>query len=257
MPASVDPQRFERLRSEFPGTAAGPYLDTSARCLLYGGGRAAFDRYLDHNGAGTIDKAAMFAAVEKTRGLFARLIGASADEVAFTRNVTDAIATVAAALPWKAGENVVLCESIEHPANIFPWYGVAKRTGIAIKSVPGQDGHIPVEAILGAIDDATRVVAVSSVSFSPGFRLALGELGAACRARGVLLVVDGAQSVGVLDQMGTQIQWVTSYVTPDKIYCVYNAANADLVLEHARLGGFPADSVSPVIESIDPTTAEA
>jgi len=64
------------------------------------------------------------------------------------------------------------------------------------------------------------------------------------------------KSVGVLDQMGTEIQWVHSYVTPDKIYCVYNAANADLVREHARLGGFPADSVSPVIELIDPTTAE-
>lgn len=199
-----DLQRFARLRSEFPGApfaerGTGPYLDTSARCLLYGGGRAAFDRYLDHNGAGTIDKAAMFAAVEKTRGLFARLVGGAADEIAFTRNVTDAIATIATALPWKAGENVVLCESIEHPANIFPWYGVAKRTGIAIKSVPGRDGHIPLDAILGAIDAGTRVVAVSSVSFAPGFRLALGELGAACRQRGVLLVVDGAQSVGVLD----------------------------------------------------------
>jgi cysteine desulfurase/selenocysteine lyase len=199
VPDSPDLQRFAALRSQFPGTKAGPYLDTSARCLLYGGARAQFDAYLDHNGAGTIDKAAMFAVVEKTRGLFAKLVGAEADEIAFTRNVTDAIATFAAALPWKAGENVVLCESIEHPANIFPWYGVARRTGITIKSVAGKDGHIPVESILGAIDASTRVVAVSSVSFAPGFRLALGELGAACRARGVLLVVDGAQSVGVLD----------------------------------------------------------
>jgi selenocysteine lyase/cysteine desulfurase len=199
LPASDDLQRFARLRDDFPGTKAGPYLDVSARCLLYSGARAQVDAYLDHNGAGTIDKAALFAAVEKTRGLFARLVGAEADEIAFTRNVTDAIATFAASLPWKAGENVVLCESIEHPANIFPWHGVAKRTGIAIKSVAGKDGHIPIDAIVGAIDAGTRVVAVSSVSFAPGFRLALAELGAACRSRGVLLVVDGAQSVGVLD----------------------------------------------------------
>ncbi len=196
---TVSDQRFERLRAEFPGTKDGPYLDVSARCLLYSGARKAIDSYLDDNGRGTIDKKAMFAAVEKTRGLYARLIGATADEIAFTRNVTDAIATVAAALPWKAGENVVLCESIEHPANIFPWHGVAKRTGIEIKSVGGREGHIPIDAIVAAIDAGTRVVAVSSVSFAPGFRLALGELGAACRARGVLLVVDGAQSVGVLD----------------------------------------------------------
>ena len=197
MPAN-DP-RFERLRAEFPGTKDGPYLDVSARCLLYSGARKAIDSYLDDNGMGTIDKAALFTAVEKTRGLYARLIGATADEIAFTRNVTDAIATIAAALPWKAGENVVLCESIEHPANIFPWHGVAKRTGISIKSVAGKDGHIPVDEILAAVDAKTRVVAVSAVSFAPGFRLPLGELGAECRRRGVLLVVDGAQSVGVID----------------------------------------------------------
>ncbi len=65
------------------------------------------------------------------------------------------------------------------------------------------------------------------------------------------------KSVAVLDQLGTDVQWVHSYVTQDKLYCIYNAANADLVREHARLGGFPADSVSPVLGIIDPTTAEA
>jgi cysteine desulfurase / selenocysteine lyase len=197
--APDDLQQFARLRDDFPGTKAGPYLDVSARSLLYGGGRVALDAYLDQNGNGTLDKAAMFAGVEKVRGLFARLIGAMADEIAFTRNVTDAIATFAASLPWKPGENVVLCEQIEHPANIYPWLGVAKRTGIAVKSVACRDGHIPVDAIVAAIDAATRVVAVSAVSFAPGFRLPLAELGAECRHRGVLLVVDGAQSVGVLE----------------------------------------------------------
>jgi len=64
-------------------------------------------------------------------------------------------------------------------------------------------------------------------------------------------------SVGVLDKLGTDIQWVTSYVTGDKIYCVYNAKDADIVREHARCGGFPADVVAQVAAVIDPTTAEA
>jgi len=195
----IDPQRFQRLRDDFPGTKAGPYLDVSARCLLYKGARAVFDRYLDQNGEGTLDKKAMFEGVEKTRGLFARLIRAEPDEIAFTRNVTDGIATIAASLPWKSGENVVLCESLEHPANVYPWHGVARKTGIAIKGVAARKGHIPVDEILAAVDAKTRVVAVSAVSFAPGFRLPLAELGAACRRRGVLLVVDGAQSVGVID----------------------------------------------------------
>jgi cysteine desulfurase/selenocysteine lyase len=199
MPIPFDPQRFQRLRADFPGTRAGPYLDVSARCLLYSGARRAFDTYLDQNGEGTLDKKAMFAGVERTRALFARLIRAEQDEIAFTRNVTDGIAMIATALPWKAGENVVLCQSLEHPANVYPWHGVAKKTGIAIKSVAPRGGHIPVDEILTAVDAGTRVVAVSAVSFSPGFRLPLAELGAECRHRGVLLVVDGAQSVGVID----------------------------------------------------------
>jgi len=63
-------------------------------------------------------------------------------------------------------------------------------------------------------------------------------------------------SCGVLSQLGPQIQWVHSYVTTNKIYCVYNAPNEEMVLEHARQGGFPANSVSKVLTIIDPTTAE-
>jgi hypothetical protein len=63
-------------------------------------------------------------------------------------------------------------------------------------------------------------------------------------------------SCGVLNKMGSQIQWVHSYVTADKIYCIYNAPNEEMVLEHAKQGGFPANSVSMVTSIIDPTTAE-
>ncbi len=63
-------------------------------------------------------------------------------------------------------------------------------------------------------------------------------------------------SCGELRKMGPQIQWVHSYVTTDKIYCVYNAPNEEMVREHAKQGGFPANSVSSVSTIIDPTTAE-
>jgi len=64
------------------------------------------------------------------------------------------------------------------------------------------------------------------------------------------------KSCGVLRNLGPQIQWLTSYVTDDKIYCVYIAPNAEMVREHARQGGFPANKVSQVRSIIDPTTAE-
>jgi hypothetical protein len=63
-------------------------------------------------------------------------------------------------------------------------------------------------------------------------------------------------SCGVLSKMGPQIQWVNSYVTGDKIYCVYIAPNEQMVRDHASQGGFPANSVSEVATMIDPTTAE-
>ncbi|MCE5232944.1 MAG: DUF4242 domain-containing protein [Mizugakiibacter sp.] len=64
------------------------------------------------------------------------------------------------------------------------------------------------------------------------------------------------KSCGVLSAMGPQIQWVESYVTDDKIYCIYIAPNETMVREHARLGGFPANRVSEVKSVINPTTAE-
>ncbi|TFH79558.1 DUF4242 domain-containing protein [Pseudomonas kribbensis] len=63
-------------------------------------------------------------------------------------------------------------------------------------------------------------------------------------------------SCQVLRGLGPQVQWLQSYVTADKIYCVYIAPDEELVREHARLGGFPANSVSRVMSVIDPTTAE-
>ena len=64
------------------------------------------------------------------------------------------------------------------------------------------------------------------------------------------------KSCNVLNKMGPQIQWVHSYVTDNKIYCVYLAENEEVVREHARLGGFPANHVAQVKTIIDPTTAE-
>ncbi len=64
------------------------------------------------------------------------------------------------------------------------------------------------------------------------------------------------KSCGVLRGLGPQIQWVESYVTDNKVYCIYIAPNEDLVREHAKQGGFPANRISEVLGRIDPTTAE-
>jgi hypothetical protein len=65
------------------------------------------------------------------------------------------------------------------------------------------------------------------------------------------------KSCSVLRELGPDVQWVHSYVTGDKIYCVYNAASEQQLYDHARLGGFPINSVARVVSTIDPTTADA
>ena len=70
------------------------------------------------------------------------------------------------------------------------------------------------------------------------------------------LRVISQKSCGVLSNLGPQIQWIHSYVTGDKIYCVYRAPNEAVIREHAQQGGFPANRISQITSVIDPTTAE-
>jgi hypothetical protein len=65
------------------------------------------------------------------------------------------------------------------------------------------------------------------------------------------------KSCSVLQNLGPQIQWLQSYVTPDKIYCIYIAPNEEMIREHASQGGFPANRISEIKTIIDPTTAES
>ena len=82
------------------------------------------------------------------------------------------------------------------------------------------------------------------------------EIPGAGKFSGEQLKAISQTSCGVLSKMGSQIQWIQSYVTTDKIYCVYISPNKEMVLEHARQGGFPANSVTEVSSIIDPATAE-
>lgn len=82
------------------------------------------------------------------------------------------------------------------------------------------------------------------------------EIPGAGNLSGLELQAISQTSCGVLANMGPQIQWVQSYVTGDKVYCVYIAPNEEMVREHARQGGFPANRVSEIKSIIDPTTAE-
>lgn len=187
----------ESVRSHFPGTQQGAYFDVAARGLLPVPSREAVDRYFEsltlHGG----DKAEMFQFVESARAKFAKLIGAAADDVAITKNVSEGLNIIATAYPWQSGDKVILCADREHPNNIYIWQHLAHRYGIEVVVVPSRNDQIVAEDIIARIDGRTRMVSVSSVSFHPGLHTDMDALGEACTSHDVLLLVDGVQSVGI------------------------------------------------------------
>jgi selenocysteine lyase/cysteine desulfurase len=201
----TDPQltpaadRLRHARSLFPGATRHVYMDVAARGLLPQVVREVVDRQLGERIDGRLDKAARFATVERVRRHFAALVRADPDEVAYTKNVSEGLNAVAWAVPWQRGDNVVLCQELEHPSNVYPWLALRDRLGIEIRAVRPRAHRVPVAEMASAIDARTRVVTAPLVTFAPGFRTDLDALGEACRRTGALLVVDGAQGIGVLD----------------------------------------------------------
>lgn len=131
---------------------------------------------------------------EAVRGSFSKLIGADRDEIAITSSTAMGINIIANGLSWREGDAVVV-PAVDFPANMYPWMHLAAK-GVEVRRVPPRDGRITTEDFLAACDSKTRVVAVSLVQFSTGFRVAIEALGEACRSRGILLVVDGMQAIG-------------------------------------------------------------
>ncbi|HEX5581314.1 MAG TPA: aminotransferase class V-fold PLP-dependent enzyme, partial [Gemmatimonadaceae bacterium] len=133
--------------------------------------------------------------LRRARELFARLVGAGADEIALAHNTSEGVNLAARALPFREGDVVVTSDG-EFPANVYPWMALAPR-GVRLELVPRRDGLPDEDALVAALDrPGVRCLAISWVSFSTGYRVDLARLGRECRARGIWFVVDGIQGVG-------------------------------------------------------------
>ncbi|RJQ55091.1 MAG: aminotransferase class V-fold PLP-dependent enzyme [Actinobacteria bacterium] len=126
----------------------------------------------------------------------ADLVGAKAARVALVRNTTHGILLASEGLPWEAGDNVV-CANVEFPANVYPWLGLKKK-GVEVRFAREVDGRIPLHEVARLVDGRTRVLALSFVEFTNGYRNDLVALGELCGQAGVLFVVDGIQGLGAL-----------------------------------------------------------
>lgn len=147
---------------------------------------------------------------DNVRRMAARLINADPTEITFVRNTSMGINLVANGISWATGDNIV-SNTMEFPGNVYPWLALESR-GVTLKRVREEDGRVPFDMLAAAIDRRTRLVSISAVQWSNGFRMDLARLGELCKAKGVLLFVDAIQSLGVhpMDVRGMNIDFLSA-----------------------------------------------
>jgi cysteine desulfurase / selenocysteine lyase len=186
-------------RTEFPWTTRGDrvYLNHASTGPLPARATRALSTWTELRGEPwRISDEMEFAVMDRARELAARMVGATADEIALTTNTSHGINIASRCLPLRAGD-VVLSSDREFPANVYPWMALA-REGIDYERIAcTADGLPDEEALLDALDrPRVKVLTLSWVSFATGYRCDLERLGRACRERDVYFVVDAIQGVG-------------------------------------------------------------
>ena len=133
---------------------------------------------------------------DRLRQSLAELLNCPGDSITITRSTAHGISLLANGLDWKQGDNVVGARG-EYPANVYPWMQL-QRKGVEYRMASNKGGRVTPEAVLSLVDERTRVVALSHVEFWNGYRVDIETIGRECRERGVILAIDGIQSVGAL-----------------------------------------------------------
>lgn len=188
---------LESYRDEFPVTKNYVYLDHAGVAPVSLRVKKAVEEFVsDATEFGAFNYTFWTKRVEEIRKKSAALIGAEPEEVAFVKNTSHGISIVAQGLDWREGDNLIVYEK-EFPSNIYPWLNLEKR-GIEVRFIPCRNGRFLIEDIEGLIDSRTRLVTISSVQFSSGFRIGLKGVGKLCRRKGVLFFVDAIQSLGLV-----------------------------------------------------------
>lgn len=188
---------LERYRELFPVYQRTRYLDHAAISAPSTRVRDAMHKATEEALAKSSTPEDKARDVAATRAAVARLLAAEDDEIAFTRSTSHGLGVVAGGLSWSPGDEVLLCAREEFPANVYPWTRLADR-GVVVRELAARDGGVDATEVARAMGPRTRVVAVSAVQWASGASTDLDALGALCRERGVLSVVDGMQSVGAM-----------------------------------------------------------
>ncbi len=186
-----------QLRALFPITRSFNYLNHAAVSPPPTPTIAAVESQLrDVNTNGSLHYREWVATKERARQLVATMIGARPEQLAFLRNTSDGLSSVANGLCWQPGDNLVTF-SKEFPSNVYPWRRLRDTQDVEVRVCEERNGRIDLDELISLIDARTRVVAISHVQYGSGFRADLERIGQAARGHDALLVVDMIQSLGV------------------------------------------------------------
>jgi len=189
----------QQLRELFPITKRYNYLNHAAVSPLPLPSLQAVESQLrDVNENGSVNFLDWLSTKEQARKLLAAMLGARRPEqVAFMRNTSDSLSTVANGLTWKKGDNVVTFRG-EFPSNLYPWLRLREAFGVEVRMCHEHNGRIDFDELEDLVDQNTRVVAISYVQFASGFRIDTERLAKIARRHDALLVVDMVQALGVM-----------------------------------------------------------
>ena len=195
--ADSDQKSLEDYRKEFPVTKDYVYLDHAGVAPVSLRVKRALESFLNEaSESGMFNYKSWMDGVQEIRKKSAILVAADPEEIAFVKNTSHGISIVAEGLDWKEGDNLLICEK-DFPSNIYPWLNL-KRKGVEIRVVPSQNERILLEDIELLIDSRTKLLTVSSVNFSSGFKIDLKMVGELCNRKRILFFVDAIQSLGVI-----------------------------------------------------------
>jgi cysteine desulfurase/selenocysteine lyase len=188
----------DTLRALFPVTERAIYLNHAAvSAPPIPTINAIQSQLADVSENGSVNFRKWIAVKENARRLVAEMLGARPEQVAFMRNTSDGLSTVANGLDWRPGDNLVTFRN-EFPSNLYPWLRVRDALGVEVRLCEERDGRVDLDELIGLIDGRTRIVAISQVQYASGFRADLERIGRAARAHDALLVVDVIQALGVI-----------------------------------------------------------
>lgn len=186
----------EGLKWLFPAAINYTYLNSAAVSPIPTTAIEAVTYQLnDVSGHGSEHYMEWIATKGRARDLLAGMLGVSSEKIAFTRNTSDGIATIANGIGWAEGDNIVSFAG-EFPANFYPWRRIRDAYGVELRLTEEREGRIDQDELISFIDDNTKIVAISAVQFASGFRVDLKRLSDAAHAHGALLVVDVIQALG-------------------------------------------------------------